>query len=106
MIQLYASYKETLEKQSMGFRMSDWDSKLLIYGDRFEVEMMDITVNLPLEDALDAGWKILADCFEPAETGIASKLTDQFWPKTSKAAKPEPDSDQSDKAEEESTKAS
>ena len=24
MIQLYASYKETLEKQSMGFRMSNW----------------------------------------------------------------------------------
>ena len=32
MIQLYASYKETLEKQSMGFRMSDWDEKLLTYG--------------------------------------------------------------------------
>jgi V/A-type H+-transporting ATPase subunit B len=81
MIQLYANYKETLEKQSMGFRMSDWDSKLLSYGERFESEMMDITVNIALEDALDAGWKILADCFEPAETGIASKLTDQFWPK-------------------------
>ena len=80
MIQLYASYKETLEKQSMGFRMSDWDSKLLNYGERFESEMMDISINLPLEGALDAGWKILADCFDPAETGISSKLTDKFWP--------------------------
>ena len=80
MIQLYASYKETLEKQSMGFRMSDWDSKLLNYGERFELEMMDISINLPLEGALDAGWKILADCFDPAETGISSKLTDKFWP--------------------------
>ena len=43
--------------------------------------MMDITVNTPLEQALDNGWKIMADCFEPAETGIASKLTDKFWPK-------------------------
>jgi V/A-type H+-transporting ATPase subunit B len=82
MIQLYASYKETLEKQSMGFRMSDWDSKLLNYGQRFESEMMDISINLPLEGALDAGWKILADCFDPAETGISSKLTDKFWPTT------------------------
>ena len=82
MIQLYASYKETLEKQSMGFRMSDWDSKLLNYGERFESEMMDISINLPLEGALDAGWKILADCFDPAETGISSKLTDKFWPAT------------------------
>ena len=82
MIQLYASYKETLEKQSMGFRMSDWDSKLLNYGERFELEMMDINVNQSLENALDAGWKILSDCFEPSETGISSKLTDKFWPTT------------------------
>lgn len=81
MIQLYANYKETLEKQSMGFRMSDWDTKLLKYGERFEAEMMTITVNTPLEEALDNGWKIMADCFEPSETGIASKYTDTFWPK-------------------------
>jgi V/A-type H+-transporting ATPase subunit B len=81
MIQLYASFKETLEKQSMGFRMSGWDEKLLKYGERFEKEMMALSVNIPLEEALDLGWKILADCFEPQETGIASKLTDKFWPK-------------------------
>ncbi len=81
MIQLYASYKETLEKQSMGFRMSGWDSKLLKYGERFEKEMMALSVNIPLEGALDLGWQILADCFEPQETGIASKFTDKFWPK-------------------------
>ncbi len=81
MIQLYASYKETLEKQSMGFRMSGWDSKLLKYGERFEKEMMALSVNIPLEGALDLGWQILADCFEPQETGISSKLTSAFWPK-------------------------
>ncbi len=80
MIQLYASYKETLEKRSMGFRMSSWDSKLLNYGRSFEKKMMDIAVNLPLEQALDNGWKIMADCFEPAESGLPSKLTDRFWP--------------------------
>ncbi|HPR83709.1 MAG TPA: V-type ATP synthase subunit B, partial [Pontiellaceae bacterium] len=48
MIQLYAAYKETLEKQSMGFRMSGWDSKLLKYGERFEKEMMALSVNIPL----------------------------------------------------------
>ena len=81
MIQLYASYKETLEKQAMGFRMSGWDSKLLKYGARFEKEMMELTVNIPLEKALDLGWQILADCFEPAETGIPSKMTETYWPK-------------------------
>ncbi len=81
MIQLYASYKETLEKQSMGFRMSNWDNKLLKYGERFEKEMMDLSVNIPLEKALDLGWEILADCFTPEETGIPSKMVNEYWPK-------------------------
>ena len=81
MIKLYASYKETVEKQSMGFRMSAWDRKLLKYGEAFEAGMMDLSVNIPLEEALDLGWKILADCFERSEVGIPSKLTDKFWPK-------------------------
>ncbi|HMP00154.1 MAG TPA: V-type ATP synthase subunit B [Kiritimatiellia bacterium] len=80
MIQLYASYKDTLEKQSMGFRMSGWDQKLLKYGARFEVEMMDLSVNIPIEKALDLGWSILADCFERAETGIPTKLVEKYWP--------------------------
>jgi V/A-type H+-transporting ATPase subunit B len=80
MIQLYSGYKETVEKQSMGFRMSDWDLKLLKYGARFEKEMMDLTVNIPLEGALDLGWQLLADCFEPMETGITSDLSAKFWP--------------------------
>lgn len=81
MIQLYASYKETLEKQSMGFRMSNWDNKLLKFGERFEKEMMDLSVNIPLEKALDLGWEILADCFTPEETGIPSKMVNEYWPK-------------------------
>lgn len=80
MIQLYAAYKETLEKQAMGFRMSAWDRKLLKYGERFEREMMDLSVNIPLEKALDLGWQILADCFEPAETGIPTKMIEKYWP--------------------------
>jgi V/A-type H+-transporting ATPase subunit B len=89
MIQLYADYKETLEKQSMGFRMSGWDAKLLKYGERFEKEVMDLKVNIPLEGALDLGWRILADCFDPAETGIPTKLTETFWPKTDAGSKEE-----------------
>jgi len=81
MIQLYAGYKETLEKQAMGFRMSDWDRKLLKYGRLFEEKMMDLRVNIPLEQALDLGWQILAECFAPEETAIPTKLIEKFWPK-------------------------
>ncbi len=81
MFRMYSSYKETLEKKNMGFSMSRWDEKLLKYGELFESKMMSLSVNLSLEEALDLGWEILADCFEKDETGIKSDLTDEFWPK-------------------------
>ena len=79
MIRMYSSYKETLEKKNMGFAMSRWDEKLLKYGQLFENKLMDLSVNLSLEEALDLGWEILAECFEKDETGIKSDLTDEFW---------------------------
>jgi V/A-type H+/Na+-transporting ATPase subunit B len=81
MIQLFASYRETLEKQSMGFQMSAWDQKLLKYGLLFEKNMMSLKVNISLEKALDLGWQILSDCFTPEETGIKLSIIQQFWPK-------------------------
>ena len=80
MIRLYAQYKDTLEKKSMGFNMSSWDEKLLKYGVLFEARMMDLSVNIPLEEALDNGWSILAQCFEKEETGLKTELIEQFWP--------------------------
>lgn len=81
MIRLYSSYKDTLEKKSMGFMMSEWDEKLLKYGELFEKEMMDLSINIPLEGALDMGWKILSDCFNKEETGLKTELIQQYWPK-------------------------
>lgn len=80
MIKLYSAYKESLEKKSMGFQMSEWDEKLLKYGRLFEEKIMDLSVNIPLEQALDEGWNILAECFEPNETGLKSDLIKQRWP--------------------------
>ena len=80
MIKLYAQYKETLEKKAMGFRMSEWDQKLLRYGNLFENRLMDLSVNIPLEKALDLGWEILASCFTKEETGLRTELLESFWP--------------------------
>lgn len=79
MIKLFAAYRDTLEKKSMGFQMSAWDRKLLKYGELFEQRMMDLSVNIPLEKALDQCWAILAECFEPRETGLRSDLIQKFW---------------------------
>ncbi len=80
MIKLYSSYKDSLEKKSMGFMMSDWDEKLLKYGALFERKLMDLSVNIPLEEALDTGWKILSECFEKEETPLKSDLIKKYWP--------------------------
>ncbi len=81
MIQLFANYRETLEKQSMGFQMTNWDNKLLKYGKLFEEKMMSLEVNISLEEALDLGWKLMSDCFSPEETGIKKSLIEKYWPK-------------------------
>ncbi len=79
-IQLYALCRESREKRDMGFEMSDWDRKLLKYGLLFEERIMDLSLNIRLFEALDRCWKILAECFEPAETGIRRAIVEKHWP--------------------------
>jgi V/A-type H+-transporting ATPase subunit B len=79
-LQLYSSCRETREKRDMGFEMSVWDDKLISYGDDFEDKIMDLSVNIPLFDALDLCWEILAANFTPVETGIRRDVLDKHWP--------------------------
>jgi V/A-type H+-transporting ATPase subunit B len=81
MIQLYASSRETKEKKAMGFALNSFDERLIKYGALFEARMMDLDVNISLEKALDLGWEILAQCFEPEEVSLRSKLVEKYWPK-------------------------
>lgn len=80
-IRLYADSKKARERQSMGFKLSRWDEKLLHFSHLFEERMMNLQVNLTLEDALDLGWKMLAECFEKHEVGIKQTLIDKYWPR-------------------------
>ncbi|MEJ2184730.1 MAG: V-type ATP synthase subunit B [Gemmatimonadota bacterium] len=85
-IQLYASCAESREKRDMGFEMTAWDRKLLHYGEQFEARVMDLAVDIPLEEALDRCWQILAECFEPMETGIRRSIVEAHWPERLAAA--------------------
>ena len=82
MVQLYAFYQEVLEKKAMGFRMTRSDNRFIKYGDLFERNLMDLSVEMSLEEALDTGWRILSECFVPEETGLRTELTKRFWPKS------------------------
>lgn len=80
MIRLYAESKKARERQSMGFRLSRWDEKLLGYSRLFEKRMMNLEVNCSIEEALNIGWTTLSECFAPEEVGIKQALIDKYWP--------------------------
>ncbi|MCH9610898.1 MAG: V-type sodium ATPase subunit B [Chlamydiales bacterium] len=80
MIRLYADSKKARERQAVGFKLSRWDEKLLHYGGLFEKQMMNLQVNISLEEALDLGWKILAECFQRHEVGIKESMIEKYWP--------------------------
>lgn len=81
MIRLYAESKKARERQGMGFKLSRWDEQLLAYSFLFEDRMMNLEVNYTLEEALDLGWKTLAECFNSREVGIKDVLISKYWPK-------------------------
>lgn len=83
-IRLYADSKKAKERQSMGFKLSKWDEKLLYFCKLFEERMMNLEVNYTLEEALDLGWLTLETCFDKNEVGIKQYLIDKYWPKKSK----------------------
>jgi len=80
LIRLYSDSKKAKERQSMGFKLSRWDEKLLNFSEAFEKNMMNLSVNMQLEEALDLGWKLLADCFQRHEVGLKQSMIDKYWP--------------------------
>ncbi len=81
-IRLYAESKKAKERESMGFKPSRWDKKLLKFAALFEQRMMNLEVNISIEDALNLGWRTLSECFDRQEVGIKDSLADKYWVKT------------------------
>jgi V/A-type H+-transporting ATPase subunit B len=81
MIRLYARALETKKKIAMGFERTENDEKYLRYAELFVERFMDLRVDLPLDEALDLGWRTMAECFEPQEVGIRKVDLDKHWPR-------------------------
>jgi V/A-type H+-transporting ATPase subunit B len=79
MIKMYDLCRNIRQQLSMGFEISSFDRKVMFYGKDFEEKMMDLTVNLPLIDQLDLGWKLLSKHFKPEETLLPGKLVEKYW---------------------------
>lgn len=81
MIRFYSGARDAQQKQAMAFELSDFDHKLLRFGELFRQRFMDIDVSLPLEDALDLCWQTMAECFEPEELLMKQQLIDRYYPR-------------------------
>lgn len=80
MVRFYAGAREAEQKQAMAFELSDFDEKLLKFGQLFRRRFMDVNVSLPLLKALDLSWQTLAECFEPHELLMKQDLVDRYFP--------------------------
>ncbi|CAK6700203.1 V-type ATP synthase subunit B [Synechococcus sp. CBW1107] len=80
-IRLYAGARDAQQKQAMAFELSEFDTKLIKFGELFRTRFMDINVDLPLEAALDLAWQTMAECFEPEELLMKQPLIDKYFPR-------------------------
>ncbi|MBE9171929.1 V-type ATP synthase subunit B [Cyanobium sp. LEGE 06143] len=80
-IRLYSGARDAQQKQAMAFELSEFDTKLIKFGELFRQRFMDINVDLPLEAALDLAWQTMAECFEPEELLMKQALIDKYFPR-------------------------
>ena len=85
MVRFYSEARDAAQKQAMAFELSDFDNQLLKFGDLFRDRFMDIEISLPLEEALDLGWRTLAECFRPEQLLMKQALIDKYFPKDAQA---------------------
>jgi V/A-type H+-transporting ATPase subunit B len=81
MIRLFSGAKQAEQKQQMAFELSAMDHKSLKFGELFAERFMRIDVAVPLNDALDLGWRTMAECFEAEELLIKEDLINRYFPK-------------------------
>lgn len=82
MVRFYAAARDAEQKQAMSFELTEYDERLLKFGDLFRERFMDIRVTLALEAALDLCWQTLAECFEPKELLMKDALVSKYYPQS------------------------
>ena len=80
MIRFYAEAQDAEQKQAMSFELSEYDERLIRFGQLFKKNFMDINVTISLEGALDLSWQMLADCFKRDELLMKKALVDKYFP--------------------------
>ncbi|WED43355.1 V-type ATP synthase subunit B [Legionella cardiaca] len=79
MIRFFSAACEAEQKQAMAFEISEFDERLLKFGQLFRERFMDIKVSIPLEKALDLCWQTLGECFHENELLIKQELVSKYF---------------------------
>jgi V/A-type H+-transporting ATPase subunit B len=80
MIRFYSGARDAEQKQAMAFDLSEFDIRLIKFGNLFRERFMDIDVSIPLEKGLDLCWRTLAECFNRDELLMKETLIDKYLP--------------------------
>lgn len=80
MIRFYSDAKEAERKEAMAFDLTEFDEKLLKFGDLFYERFMGIDLSMSIDEALDLSWQTLAECFEADELLMKQTLVDKYFP--------------------------
>ncbi|GGY37204.1 V-type ATP synthase beta chain [Bacterioplanes sanyensis] len=83
MIRLYSGARDAQQKQAMAFELSDYDQQLLRFGEQFRQHFMSLESDMTLEQALDLGWQIMAQCFRPEQLLMKQSLIQKYYPQVS-----------------------
>ena len=80
MVRFYAAAQDAIQKQAMSFDLTEYDERLIRFGELFRERFMDIDVSLALEPALDLCWQTLAECFRAEELLMKEALINKYFP--------------------------
>lgn len=80
MVRFYSQARESEQKKEMAFELTEMDHKHLRFGELFREHFMNIDVDLPLNQALDRGWEIMAACYTPDELLLKDALVEKYYP--------------------------
>ena len=80
LVRLYAEAADAERKRSMAFDLDGRDRRLLGFAERFRAIFMHRSVHRTLEESLDDGWRLLAECFRPEELPVRDALLRKFLP--------------------------
>lgn len=79
MIRFYSAARDAEQKKAMAFEISEFDNRLLKFGQLFRERFMDIDVSMPLEKSLDLCWQTMGECFSAEELLIKKELISKYF---------------------------